>query len=320
MGAGDEEGMTVFDAGERIAAGDTTMIALDVTGPVEELRERAGEVLASTGVVLLRGLGVSTPDRFHEVVGHFGEPLTSYRGGNTPRSKVADGIFTSTEYPPEYEISLHNELSYASQWPRRLFFCCLVEPGSGGATPVCDGRALLGALDDEVAERFVARGVTYRQHLHGGFGLGKSWQDTFETADRAEVETFLAEADMTFSWTDDGGLRTAAHRPAVRTAPSGETVWFNQADQWHSSNLPPTEREALLELYEDEADLPHSVTYGDDSPIPQPDLDAVRAAAKQHELANPWQQGDVMIVENMLALHGRQPFTGSRRILVSMTS
>jgi alpha-ketoglutarate-dependent taurine dioxygenase len=305
---------------ERITAGGTTMVALDATGPVESLRDRADEVLGTTGVVLLRGLGVDTPSRFHEVVACFGEPLTSYRGGNTPRSKVADGIFTSTEYPQEYEISLHNELSYASEWPRRLMFCCLVEPGSGGATPVCDGRALLAELDPAVRDRFETRGVTYRQHLHGGFGLGKSWQQTFETEDRAEVERFLAEADMTFSWTEDGGLRTAATRPAVRKALTGETVWFNQADQWHPTNLPDAEREALLDLYDDLADLPHSVTYGDGSPIPDSDLAAVRVAAKRHEVANPWRQGDVMIVENMLALHGRHSFTAPRRILVSMTA
>lgn len=306
---------------ERMTAGGTTLVALDASGGVGSLRDEAEEVLGTTGVALLRGAGIDTPERFHEVVATFGEPLTSYRGGNTPRSKVADGVFTSTEYPPEYEISLHNELSYARSWPARLFFCCLVPAHTGGATPVCDGRALLSSLDSVVAERFVEHGVVYRQHLHGGYGLGKSWQQTFETSDRDEVARFLDDAGMTYEWTDDGGLRTAAPRPAVREySATGETVWFNQADQWHASNLPPAEREALLELVADEADLPHSATYGDGSPIPEKDLDQVRAAAKQHELANPWQQGDIMIVENMLALHGRQPFTGQRRVLVSMTA
>ncbi|MEU4445432.1 TauD/TfdA family dioxygenase [Actinosynnema sp. NPDC050801] len=283
-------------------------------------RTEVEEALGTSGVVLLHGLGIGTPEQFHAAVAEFGDPLTSYRGGNTPRSKVADGVFTSTEYPPEYEISLHNELSYASQWPRHLFFCCLVAAETGGATPVCDGRALLADLDPAVRARFTERGVTYRQHLHGGYGLGKSWQRTFETEERAEVERFLADADMTFEWTDDGGLRTAATRPATRTHPvTGEEVWFTQADQWHPSNLPPAEREALLELVDDEADLPHSVTYGDGQQIPVEDLDAVRVAAKKHEVALPWQQGDIMVVENMLALHGRQAYTGARRILVSMT-
>jgi alpha-ketoglutarate-dependent taurine dioxygenase len=310
---------------DKVIAGGTTLVVFDITGVADagltdELRPQIDQVLGTSGVVLLRGLGLDTPEQFHALVGRFGDPLTSYRGGNTPRSKVTEGVFTSTEYPPEYEISLHNELSYAHTWPRRLFFCCLVPAHTRGATPVCDGRALLAELDPQVRERFVERGVTYRQHLHGGYGLGKSWQQTFETDDRLEVERFLDAAGMTHEWTEDGGLRTAASRPAIRTHPqTRETVWFNQADQWHPSTLPPAEAEALLELVDSEADLPNSVTYGDGQPIPVPDLDQVRTAAKQHELAFEWQRGDVMIVENMLALHGRHPYQGPRRILVSMT-
>lgn len=311
-----------------LTAGGTTLAVFEVRGDngaaadglLDELRPRIDELLGTTGVVLLRGFEIATPGRLHAVAGRFGDPLTNYRGGDTPRSTVIEGVFTSTEYPAEYEISLHNEMSYAHTWPQRLYFCCMIAAETGGRTPVCDGRALLAELDPAVRDRFVERGVTYRQHLHGGYGLGKSWQQTFETEDRHEVESFLEAASITFDWTDDGGLRTAARRPATRTYPAtGETVWFNQADQWHLSNLPPAEREALIELVDSEADLPHSVAYGDGQPISVWDLDQVRAAAKKHELSVPWQRGDVMIVENMLVLHGRHPYTGPRRILVAMT-
>jgi alpha-ketoglutarate-dependent taurine dioxygenase len=298
---------------DKITAGGTTLVLFDGGAPIDDVEE----ALDTNGIALVRGLAIAAAEEFHDAVARFGEPLDSYRGGNTPRTRVSDGIFTSTEYPADFEISLHNELSYAKTWPTRLFFCCLTAARTGGETPVCDGRALLSSLDPQVRDRFVERGVVYRQHLHGGYGLGKSWQQTFETEDRAEVERFLDAADVTYEWSDDA-LRTAATRPAVQTS-RGEEVWFNQADQWHPSTLPPAEHEALLELVDAEADLPHSVGYGDGTPISPADLDHVRRAARRHELALPWQPGDLLIVDNMLALHGRRSYTGSRRVLVAMT-
>jgi alpha-ketoglutarate-dependent taurine dioxygenase len=305
---------------DKLTQGGTTMAIVGI-GPDDDLPAHAEEHQARDGVVLLRGLGIDSSERFHETVSAFGGSLIgSYRGGNTPRTTVSDGVFTSTEYPARYEITLHNEMSYAHRWPARLFFCCLDAAETGGATPVCDGRALLAGLSPNVRERFETRGVLYRQHLHGGAGLGKSWQQTFETTDRATVEEFLASADAEFAWTTDGALKVSQRRPAVRRHPlTGEAVWFNQADQWHPSNLPGDEAELLLSVVDEEADLPHSVAYGDGTPIPAGDLDDVRRSQQAGKLATPWHEGDLMVVDNMRVLHGRQPFTGSRRVLVSMT-
>ncbi|MFD0746134.1 TauD/TfdA family dioxygenase [Phytohabitans flavus] len=124
---------------------------------VAALRDHIDERLLDTGAVLLRGLGVTSAGEFHDVVSCFGDPFDAYHG-NSPRTNVQDGVWTSTEYPAEYDISLHNELSQASRWPRRLFFCCLVAPQTGGSTPVSDGRALLDDLDPGVRSRFESRG------------------------------------------------------------------------------------------------------------------------------------------------------------------
>ncbi|MFF7992061.1 TauD/TfdA family dioxygenase [Kitasatospora xanthocidica] len=286
-----------------------------------ELRAVVEARLAEHGGLLIRGLGLPDIDAFHRTVTRFGHPvLASYRGGDTPRSAVAEGVFTSTEYPARFEISLHNEMSYAHAWPSRLFFHCVVAAESGGATPVCDGRALLADLPEAVRERYTGRGVTYRQHLHGGLGLGKSWQSTYETDDRAVVEKFLAEAEAEYEWTAEGGLRVSQHRPGVRPhQDSGEPVWFNQADQWHLSNLPDAEAELMRSVVDRIDDLPHWVTYGDGREIPDRDLDEVRLAMARNKVAVPWRPGDVMVVDNMRMLHGREAFTGARKVVVSMT-
>ncbi|QIB45650.1 TauD/TfdA family dioxygenase [Streptomyces aureoverticillatus] len=286
----------------------------------EEVRVRADELIAECGAVLVRGLGIADAAAFHRTVTRFGDSLIdSYRGGNTPRATVSDGVFTSTEYPARYDISLHNEMSYAAKWPTRLYFCCLDAPDTGGATPVCDGEALLGGLSPEVRARF-ADGVVYHQFLHGGFGLGKSWQATFETEDKAVVEEFLTASDAEFEWTGDGGLRVRQHRPGIRKNPrTGRDTWFNQADQWHPSNLPPEESETLLSLIDSYDELPHWITYADGAPLTDEDLAEVRAAQRAHRIAEPWETGDIMIVDNMSVLHGRESFTGTRKVVVSMT-
>jgi len=279
-----------------------------------------GEVdrqLADCGAVLVRGIGFTDAAGFRKAVADFGAPLIdSYKGGNTPRSAVGEAVYTSTEYPADFEITLHNELSYAHVWPERLYFGCLVAAETGGATPVCDGRALLNDLPDAVRDRFVERGVAYHQHLHGGLGLGKSWQSTFETDSRDHVAEFLTRAEAEFSWTAQGGLRVIQRRPAVRPHPAGHTVWFNQADQWHPVNLPDPE---LLDMVDDPRDLPQWVSFGDGDPIDDNDVHAVLDAARRNRVAIAWRPGDLMVVDNMAVLHGRDSYTGARRIVVAMT-
>ncbi|MET9554802.1 TauD/TfdA family dioxygenase [Streptomyces sp. NPDC006645] len=321
---------------ETLTTGGTTLAVLHLDSPADspaggpadapdgtglgDIRRQAEELLDTYGAVLLRGAGATDAEAFHAVVARFGDRLIdSYRGGNTPRAAVSDGVFTSTEYPARYDITLHNELSYAKTWPTRLFFGCFVAAATGGATPVCDGEALLAALPAGLRDR-LAGGVVYHQHLHGGHGLGKSWQDTFETEDRAVVEEFLTDSDADFEWTAEGGLRVRQHRPAIRKNPrTGRDTWFNQADQWHPSNLPGDEGELLLSVTESVHDLPHWITYGDGSPLSDEDLAHMRRAQRENKLAEPWRVGDVMIVDNMSVLHGREAFTGERKVVVAMT-
>jgi hypothetical protein len=177
----------------------------------------------------------------------------------------------------------------------------------------------LAALPPSVRQNFEHKGIMYVQNLHGGSGFGKSWQDTFETADRTAVESRLQSAHAEYEWRN-GDLRIVQRRPSVITdRDTNEPVWFNQADQWHASNLDAETRAALLEVIPEE-ELPLNAYYGDGSSIPPEDLDEVRRAYREQTALFKWERGDFLVVDNALVAHGRRPYAGERKILLAMGS
>ncbi|MDL4820044.1 TauD/TfdA family dioxygenase [Actinomadura opuntiae] len=278
-------------------------------------RDRIRACLDEHGAVLLTDLPADL-DLFTALVRSIGGEPLEYTERSTPRTKVGGNVYTSTEYPPDQAIPMHNESSYSDHWPELLFFLCRTPAESGGGTPIADSRAVLRLLEGRVRDGF-ADGVVYTRTFREGFGL--SWQESFQTDSRTEVERYCRRHGQRFAWTPDGGLRTSHLRPAWRTEPgTGAEVWFNQANLFHVSALDPEVQEALLELYAAE-DLPRNAYHGDGRPISREDIAAIDAAYARAALTLPWRPGDVLIVKNMLVAHGREPYTGSRSVLVALT-
>jgi alpha-ketoglutarate-dependent taurine dioxygenase/acyl carrier protein len=274
--------------------------------------------LLKHGAILFRGFNVTDVPMFERFARTVTSSLVNYVEGSSPRISMGDQLYTSTEYPPELFISLHNELSYAHKWPGKIFFCCLQVPSQGGETPIADSRKVYSLLDSKTKEAFAQKEVKYLRNLKGKQGAGLSWQSVFETTDRVFVEEYCRQGGIEYAWKDDGSLHTAQVRPAVAQHPvTGETVWFNQVDQWHPSNLGSEAARAMLAVIREE-DLPINARYGDDSALEEATLDEIREVFRQVTVSFPWQQGDVMLLDNMLVAHGRYPFSGPRQIVVAM--
>ncbi|MEU3077710.1 TauD/TfdA family dioxygenase [Streptomyces laurentii] len=272
-------------------------------------------LLAEERAVYFRGFGI-TADSYDGAADLLLANRLAYVHGNSPRTKVGRNLYTSTEYPAEFEISMHNEMSYAHAWPSRILFFCDVAAATGGATPLVDGRLWLESIDPEIRAAFAA-GVRYTQNLHDGMGFGKSWQATFETEDRAEVETFLDGAEAEWSWQPDGTLRVTQLRRATLEHPvTGTEVWFNQADQWHIAGL-GDDAAALAEIIPED-ELPQNAFFADGSPIPAEYITHVQEIGMKTAVDVAWEAGDLLLVDNVAVAHGRRAFTGQRRILVAM--
>jgi alpha-ketoglutarate-dependent taurine dioxygenase len=283
-------------------------------------RDFLEEKLLRHGAILFRGFDVRSPSAFMKFVRSVSDNLLDYVDGNSPRTKLTAGVYTSTEYPPEFFISLHNELSYSRHHPSRVFFGCIIAPRAGGETPIADSRAILKSMPGEIVEAFATKQVKYIRNLHSGRGYGLSWQDTFETTDRAAVEKFCEETSIDYEWKPHGGLKLIQIGPGIITHPrTCEEVWFNQADQFHPSNNPKQVYEAMKVMRgEGEDVLPQNAQFGDGTPIGLSMLSRIRQVVREHTVCFPWREGDVLAVDNLLVCHGRMPYSGPRRILVSM--
>lgn len=253
-----------------------------------ENRDQVEEWLHTHGALLLRGFQFHSSRQFGQFLqALFDDDLAEYSYRSTPRTKLGGNVYTATEYHPSQTIPQHNESSYASAWPMRIGFLCMVAPGEGmgGATPLADSRAVLEKIPAGIVTRFEQRQIQYVRN-YGSIDL--PWSEVFQTTDRAEVEAFCRHSGILFEWVGDNGLRTKQLTPATSVHPvTGEKVWFNQAHLFHVSALEAELKNHMLSLYRGE-DLPRNVYFGDGSPIDDADLDAIRAAYSQVTFHFPW--------------------------------
>lgn len=282
----------------------------------QSIRDSLDDSLRTAGGVLFRGFNVATPIDFKRFAASFGAPLASYEFGSTPRSKVFAGVYSSTEYPAHQFIPLHNEQAYTRPWPARIWFHCIKASETGGETPICDSRLIYQRMPAEIREAFASRELLYVRNYSGALDL--PWQKVFNTEDRAQVERYCQDNDIEWEWKADGELRTRQRCAAVLQHPeTGEWVWFNQAHLFHVSAIEPGVRASLLAAVGEE-NLPRHVYFGDGSAIPDAMLDTVRAVYDQTAVSFPWEPGDILMLDNRLVAHGRNPYTGDRKVIVAM--
>ncbi|MFF0251000.1 TauD/TfdA family dioxygenase [Micromonospora zamorensis] len=280
-------------------------------------RDEVDELAHRHGAMLFRGFAVAGAEDFRTVMAALSDEVLSYGERSSPRSQVTEGVYTSTEHPADQPIVLHNEQSYTVNWPLRIVFHCEVAPGAGGRTPLADSRRVLARLRPETVAEFERRGVLYRRNYLPGISL--TWQTAFQTERREDVEAYCARALIDVEWVGERQLRTRQVRPAVRRHPvTGERTWFNHALFFHVTSL-PDDVSAGLRAALGEEDLPYQTAYGDGTPISDEVLAELRAAYAAETRSFDWQRGDVLLVENMLAAHARDPFTPPRRILTAMS-
>ncbi len=272
--------------------------------------------LRRQGAVLLRGFETPTLDAIDAVCEALGSTPMAYTDRVTRRSPVRGAISTATDTPRDFAINLHSENTFAATWPTRLVLGCRRPPTTGGRTPLADTRRVLARLPAKVRQRFETRGVRYVRNFGAGPGMG--WRQAFQVNDRQELEDRVAAEGIELQWGAQDTLRTVQIRPAIVQHPvTGEACWFNHASALNVQFMDPALRDVLVgQLGPD--NLPHHTTYGDGQPIEDGALQAIRSAFEAETRCFDWQPGDILVLDNLLMAHGREPFTGDREVVAML--
>jgi alpha-ketoglutarate-dependent taurine dioxygenase len=288
---------------------------VDLLSWCEHNRPTVEAMLSRHGALLFRGFGMDAVERFESFASSVCPDLFE-ENGEHPRRSISGRVYTPVFYPPTQRLLWHNENSFNQRWPMKIMFACVKPADAGGGTPVVDSRKVYELLDPEVRRRFESKHVMYVRNY--GSGLGLKWSEVFRTESRAEVEAECKRTGVEFEWKDGGRLRTRCVRPAVVRHPrTGEPVWFAQAQHWHVSCLDPQTRESLQSILAEE-DWPRHCYYGDGGTIADEEMREVLSAYKRLEESFAWERGDVLLLDNLLMAHGREPYEGERKLLVAM--
>ncbi|MDE0576492.1 MAG: TauD/TfdA family dioxygenase [Opitutales bacterium] len=273
---------------------------------------------ARHGAVLLRGFPLTSAEDFDAAVQAFDLPGFSYDDSlsNAYRINYTPRVFSANEAPPEETISLHHEMAQTPIYPSKLFFFCQAAPDIGGATPICRSDALWERLLEKrsaFASDCKEKGLRYSNVMPAetdkASSMGRSWQSTFSTDTRKAAEARMDSLGYTWEWLSNGDLRaTTPVLPAVRALGKGRYSFFNQLiaafSGWKDARNDPAK----------------AITFGDGSPLDSEDVKTASALADELTFDVPWQVGDMVLVDNYVAMHGRRSFTGTRKVMASLVA
>lgn len=291
--------------------------SLDASSWAAEHRAPIVDALSRYGVVFLRGFRADAAE-FERTIDQVAPNPLTYKGGVSPRSRIQGTVYTSTDAPPGIGIVQHHEMAYDTGYPKVVAFFADQAPEEAGETPVCDSRDIGRRLDPKMLDKLSELGVLYVRNYNPRSPL-RSVAQTWGTDDRSVIEASLFAADTEWDWVEPDWLRTRQRRTAIfEDRLSQQRLLFACVHLWNERYFGPVARALGTQVPDAPIDQWNASFFGDGSEIPVGFIDEILDAYQAQQVAIPWQAGDIMIVNNLNATHGRNPGRGARRILATL--
>jgi alpha-ketoglutarate-dependent taurine dioxygenase len=288
----------------------------DAAGWVAGHRDSLRAVVAEHGSVLVRGLGLRDAAETGAVFQQLATGLMTEMEAFASRRTYASGVYSASKWPASQQMCMHHELSYMLEFPGLMLFACLSAPTAGGATAVADSPTVLRALPAELVARFEREGWLLIRNYNDE--IGASVAEAFGTDDRNAVESYCHANAIEFEWQRDGGLRTRQRRSAVVHHPlTGQRCWFNQIAFLNEWTIDPEVREYLVDVYGADG-LPFNTLFGGGDPVGEDVVQVLNETYEAHTMREPWQSGDLLMVDNIRTAHSRESYAGEREVLAGL--
>jgi alpha-ketoglutarate-dependent taurine dioxygenase len=267
--------------------------------------------LSQRGALLIRGWDATNAARANAVCDDLLAGFMPFATGEHPEVNGSGALYEPVKYAPEEKLLWHHENSFNAVWPRYVIFVCAVPATEGGATPIVDGRLVYQCASKDVRDLLLRHGIIYERLCDGA--AGRTWQQLYRTDNMTEALGRAKEngEDLIFS---SSGAHITAPRPAFKRVQNG-TSWFNQLLHWHPRALPADIREMVSEGL-----LPmfRNCMAGNGEEIPSDAVDDIIKIHADLEYSFPWQSGDILMFDNEIFSHARDPYRGRRLHFVRM--
>ncbi|CAE7244443.1 ddaC [Symbiodinium pilosum] len=243
----------------------------------------------------------------------------SYNGrGGVVRSSI-DGtgfVDSAAGAPKELTIQFHNEMAYATEYPKYVTFAMVRQADTDGTTTLADNLMVQSRLSAALLDKFRQLGVLYVRYLHdeaekGAPDFYNSWQGAFQVQ---SVEEAMKKGNNKDNFSileahpDGRRLRHTLWCPVFHHHPVHGELFFNSVLNRHGSwldghtvfgKLPNSER-------------PYHCLWGDGTELSEQELSEIRKAYSDSTEYIRLDAGDVLVLDNLRVVHGRTPYSGSR--------
>lgn len=282
-------------------------------------------LIVQHGAVVLRGFPVSETDDFVALTAEFPGFQGDYAGGRAPRSAIKGQVMEATRLAASVQLTLHSEMAYMRDYPKRLAFFARKLAAQGGETTIGDMRGLI----DDLPPATVAKLQQHKTRMATNYGPKsdslqttyahmdlRGWNHSFFTEDPLEVERLCAAKGLTPIWNDNGSLTLLTPLdPFVPHPVTGQAMYRSVIHV-----RPQSQSDELTRQIRATQKHPTGATLGHGEALSAQELQAIDAACAARTVHWPWQAGDVMLVDNLQVWHGRNPYEGERETQVALLS